>query len=61
MDYKSLIRHFKTQQLAANALGLDQSTISGWRSGIPLLRQYQIQVVTSGKLRAKRPNGKAAA
>lgn len=53
MDYHELIDHFGTQQQAADALGLAQPTIAMWKDrGIPVPRQYQIQVVTRGRLKA---------
>ncbi len=54
MTYDELICHYGTQQEAADAIGVSQPTISGWREGgIPVLRQYQIQVITRGRLKVQ--------
>ena len=55
MKFTDLIAHFKTQQKLADVIGIDQSAISQWKyAGIPIPRQYQIQVITNGKLKAER-------
>ena len=55
MKFTDLITHFKTQQKIADVIGIDQSAISQWKyAGIPIPRQYQIQVITNGKLKAER-------
>lgn len=53
MTYDQLIKHFGTQQKAALAINVKQPTVSGWKKdGIPLMRQYNIQVITGGILQA---------
>ena len=52
MTFDQFIKHFGTQQKAANALGLKQPSINAWRKGIPYPRQFQIQVITGGILQA---------
>jgi len=50
-----VVQHFGgTQTKAASGLGLCQTTVSSWcRQGhIPLGRQYMIQVLTAGHLKA---------
>jgi len=42
-----------TQTKLANALGIDQSTVSGWKEFPPALRQLQIEALTAGRLRAE--------
>ena len=37
----------------AEALGVSPSAITQWGECVPLVRQYQIQVVSKGKLKAK--------
>ncbi|WP_367620063.1 transcriptional regulator [Microbulbifer thermotolerans] len=32
--YKRLVSHFRTQEETARALGVDQSTVSGWVRGV---------------------------
>lgn len=54
MTLKDVLQHFGTQQKAADFFGLRQSSICKWRAGIPVPRQYQIEVLTGGKLKADR-------
>ena len=45
-----------TQDRAAKRLGVTQGAISHWvqMGSVPLVRQYQIEVLTEGELRAER-------
>lgn len=53
MNFDQIISHFGTQQRAADALGLSQSSVAEWKkNGIPEGRQFQIQVITEGALMA---------
>lgn len=54
MTFDELMRHFKTQVAVANKLGIGQPSVSLWKKkgGIPQLRQYQIERVTAGQLKA---------
>ncbi|MCE0756528.1 MULTISPECIES: Cro/CI family transcriptional regulator [Pseudomonas] len=52
---QKLINHFGTQQKAAVALGVDQTTISGWLRGkhsISPANALRIQIATSGAIQA---------
>lgn len=51
-----------TQEATAKALGVTQGAVSQWvQAGrVPLLRQYQIETLTHGALRAERPKADAA-
>jgi len=52
MTHHDLVKHYGTGTKAAKALGVDQRTISVWRvRGIPVPRQYQIQIATRGALK----------
>ncbi len=55
MDKKSAIEHFGGTKALAAALNLTYQAVHGWES-IPLARQYQIQVLSEGKLKAD-PSG----
>ena len=56
MNYDELISTYGTQQGAAKALGVGQTTVSYWRkAGIPLDQQIQIEMKTSGALKADIP------
>lgn len=52
MTTKEVIDHFETQVAIARALGITQSAVSQWGDRPPMLRQYQIEIVTQGGLRA---------
>lgn len=55
MEFDQLIAYFGTQAKVAEALGMTQGSISAWRkAGIPVPRQYQIEVLTKGALAARR-------
>ena len=53
MTKDEAVQHFGTQTALAQALGLDQSTVSGWGSFPPPLRQLQIERLTSSQLKAE--------
>lgn len=50
----------KSQTKVARALGIAQSNVSKWvKSGhVPELRQYQLQLLTKGKLKADKTQRK---
>ena len=54
MNMQDLIDHFGTQSAIAKALGTSDQVVSAWKvkNRIPLGRQYEIQILTAGKLRA---------
>ena len=54
MSPQEAIQHFGSQSALAGALGLTQPTVSGWKNEgrIPYTRQFQLQVLTGGKLKA---------
>jgi hypothetical protein len=53
MDIDKLIKHFGSVKEMAKALDVYPQAIYQWKEGgIPLLRQYQIQVVTKGRFKA---------
>ena len=67
MTPEQVIKHFGTQDAVAEALTsahppVTQPAISQWlKDGrVPDLRQYQIQVITAGKLVAKPNNERVA-
>lgn len=39
----------------ASALGISPAAVSMWGDTIPLIRQYQVEVLSKGKLKAKKP------
>lgn len=55
MDIDSVIQHFGSSKALQDALGVTKAAISQWRaSGIPNLRQFQIQALTGGKFSPKK-------
>ena len=62
MNYDDLIKHYGTQVAIAKALGIKSPSIAEWKAKgeIPEVRQYQIEVLTKGKLKASRQERSAA-
>ena len=55
MTYDQLIEFFDTQQAAADAIGIKQPSVAEWKEkGIPIPRQAQYELATSGALKADR-------
>lgn len=62
MTYQQVIKHFGSQAEAARKLGIRPPSVSDWQhGGIPLVRQYQIQVLTGGALKADMTQKRKAA
>jgi transcriptional repressor of cell division inhibition gene dicB len=53
MKTADVVRHYGTQTAAAAALGIDQSSVSGWGEFPPDKRQLQIERLTDGALKAE--------
>jgi hypothetical protein len=53
MNFQDLVTHYGSPQQISKALGVSKQLVSYWkRAGVPLGRQYEIQVLTGGRLRA---------
>jgi hypothetical protein len=53
MNFQDLINHFGSQANAAKAVGTSPQVVSMWkRNGIPPGRQFELQILTGGVLRA---------
>lgn len=52
MTYEEVLEHFGTQVRIAAALGITQPTVSAWGGAVPDAYQYQIEVITGGRLLA---------
>ena len=52
MKTQTAIDHFGSREALADALGIGR-TATYWGETVPALRQYQLQVITAGKLRAE--------
>ena len=51
MNKQDAIKHFGGVNKLAAALKIKPPSVSGWKE-IPIPRQFQIQVITNGKLKA---------
>lgn len=51
---KQAIRHYGSMSSLAKALNITLSAVSQWQETIPAGRSYQLQIITSGKLSAKK-------
>lgn len=54
MTTNEVLRVFETKAEVARALDISPSAVSRWGIIPPLLRQYQLQVVTAGRLTAEK-------
>ena len=53
MKTSDVVRHYGTQTAVAAALGIDQSSVSGWGEFPPDKRQLQIERLTQQALKAE--------
>lgn len=58
MTVDQAIEHFGTREKLAEALGRTRQATYHWEDGIPEAVQYQIQVITGGRLQADAPKRK---
>ena len=62
MDLDKVIEHFGDTKALCDALDVTKGAVSQWRAtGIPPLRQYQIETLTHGKFIAKREPARQSA
>lgn len=52
MNMTDAIKHFGSKTKLAAALGIYPSAVTQWGETVPESRQYQLQVMTKGKLKA---------
>jgi hypothetical protein len=53
MTFQELVDHYGSTKQVTEALGISKQLASYWkRVGIPIGRQYEIQILTGGKFRA---------
>lgn len=60
MNKQDAIQHFGSSTKLAQALGISKQAVSQWEDELPIGRQYQIEVVTEGKLKAGEEPERAA-
>jgi len=54
MTTNDAIKHFGSAAALARALGIGRSAVQQWGEKPPVPRQYQIEVVSGGALKAER-------
>lgn len=54
MKKKQVVEFFGNQKATGKALGISQAAVAQWPEEVPATRQFQIEVITEGKLKAKR-------
>ncbi len=52
MKKAEAVKHFGSPSKLADALGITLQAVGQWGDTVPLSRQYQIEVLTAGALRA---------
>jgi DNA-binding transcriptional regulator YdaS (Cro superfamily) len=55
MRTEDAIKHFGSAAALARALGISRQSVHDWGACVPEGRAYQIEVLTSGALKAQRP------
>jgi hypothetical protein len=60
MKTSDAIQHFGSAANLARALGITRAAVSLWGERPPLGRQYELEVLTGGALKAQRPATDAA-
>lgn len=53
MTTDEAIKHYGSQKKLADALGIKQGSVGGWREFPPTIRQIQLQRITNGRLKAE--------
>ena len=57
MKTKDAQEYYGSRRKLAEALGVTVAAVSLWGDTVPELRQYQLEVLTRGKLKAQRHDG----
>lgn len=52
MKTKEAISHFGSMRNLAFACSISAQAVAKWGSSVPLLRQYQLEILTRGKLKS---------
>lgn len=53
MTTQEAVQHYGSQTKLATALGIKQSSVSGWGEHPPAIRQIQLQRLTNGRLKVE--------
>ena len=54
MKTQRAIQHFGSRSALASALDIKPSAVSQWGDVVPIRRQYELEILTGGKLKARR-------
>jgi DNA-binding transcriptional regulator YdaS (Cro superfamily) len=54
MKKAEVLKHFEGVSRVAELLAISPSAVSQWSEELPLLRQYQIEAASGGKLKASK-------
>jgi transcriptional repressor of cell division inhibition gene dicB len=57
MNTKDAAAHYGSKTALAEALGISRAAVSLWGDTVPEARQYQLEILTKGKLKADRRQG----
>lgn len=60
MKTKDAVKFFGSKAALARALGVERQAVTNWGDTVPEGRQYQIEVITRGKLKAPKVQPNAA-
>jgi len=52
MRKTDVVQYFRTQRAVAKALGITEQAVSAWPEIVPRGRQFELQVLTGGRLQA---------
>ena len=52
MELQAVVEHFGSKTNIAKALDIHRSAVTNWKGTVPMSRQYQLQLLTGGKLKA---------
>lgn len=52
MKTSEVIEHYGSKAAIAQALGISKASVTNWGAEPPAGRQYQLQILTKGKLKA---------
>ena len=55
MRKEDAVNHFGSAKKLADALGITKGSISQWGEDVPLLRAYELEKITGGKLKVSNP------
>ena len=61
MDKKQAIEHFGSASKLARALGITRGAVTNWGDTVPPSRQWELEVLTQGALKAQRRDAERAA